>query len=221
MGDCFKPTGNTKQESRIIEPFDHLEIRDRINVYISYGTTSSAIIEGGKNLLDMIKTEVKNGVLLIENENRCNWVRSFKKDINVYLTTPEFHKMTYRGSGEVVFQDTLRPSFFQLNCWDASGSIHFLFNSPKIELKAHTGPTEIFCAGKVDYLINYLNSSGLMNTANCEANRVLAINNNTGLLTVKAKNKLKAEISGSGNIAYYGDPEIELIDNGKGNLVRP
>lgn len=221
MGDCFKSTGVTKQESRIIENFSHLEVRDRINVYISYGVDRSAIVEGGKNLLDMVKTEVKDGVLLIENDNRCNWVRSFKKNINVYLTTPEFSKMTFRGSGEIVFQDTLRPSFFQLNCWDASGSVYFLFNSPKIELKAHTGPTKIFCAGKVDYLINYLNSSGMMNTARCEANRVLAINNNTGLLTVKAKDQLKAEISGSGNIAYYGEPTIELTDNGKGNLVRP
>ena len=61
----------------------------------------------------------------------------------------------------------------------------------------------------------------MLNTARCEANRVLAINNNTGLLTVKAKHQLKAEISGSGNIAYYGEPAIELTDNGKGNLVRP
>lgn len=220
MGDCFKSTGKVIRENRVINPFEVLLIDDGINVFVTQASELKLEVEAGENLQDLIKTESKNGILQIENDNRCNWVRSYKKDINVFISTPELKGIEYYGSGEIRFQNEFKTDLFRLNMWEASGNVHLQLNCPDIELKSHTGPTDLYCSGSGQKLVAYINGVGRMNTFELAVKEVLAVNTNSGSLSVFSDSLLNANIEGNGNIYYRGEPQITYREQGKGRLIK-
>src|SRR5690554_1328920 len=220
MGDCFKPNGKEEVEARYISSFSHIELRDRINLNYHYSPNYSIKVSAGKNLMDGITTKVTDGKLLIENTNRCNWVRSFKKEITVSVFAPEFSDFTYRGSGEVNFIDTLKTNQFKLNLWDASGNMHLKFLADYVSLKSHTAAGSIYAVGKCRELIAYLGGNGRIETPNLESQKALAINKNTGKLFINCQSEMKAEIKGPGDIEYIGSPIVDFSREGSGRLIK-
>jgi len=219
MGDCFKSTGKIVERDRAILPFDRLEIHDRINVFLTYAPNYNLRVKAGRNLLQLIDTEVKDNTLIIENNNKCNWVRSFKKEIDVYVSTPNLRKLTYYGSADVRFTNPFVIDTLLINTHDASGDIYLNLMSDYVELKCHTGSVSIKSEGIVNELICFMGANGRINTLNTISNKVLAVNENTGKLSVHATQELNAEIRGIGDIEYFGNPTIKLIDDASGNLI--
>ncbi|MAY83990.1 MAG: hypothetical protein CMP59_07645 [Flavobacteriales bacterium] len=220
MGDCFKSTGKDRTEKRMLQSFTAIEIDDEINVFLEQSSENSAEVSGGENLLEFIRTEVKNGILYIENDNRCNWVRSFKKDINVIIRASNLEQITYYGSGDVKCLGTLTPNKFLLNAWNASGDIELDINCNDVELKLHTGPISLKCKGSGDRFIAYNSSIGKLDTRKFVASDVLAVNANSGDLKVFSDSLLDANIEGNGDLYYSGNPIVKLRVVGSGSLIK-
>lgn len=220
MGDCFKSTGKMVKEPRQISSFQFIELYDRINLFISFGAERSLLVEAGENLQEHISTEVSNNTLTIKNNNRCSWVRSFKKEMNVYLTVPDLIGISCLGSGELRFLDTLTTEKFTINMYQASGDAYLLLNVDRSELKTHTGTGTITAKGSSSYLVAFVGGNGFVDASNTQAQIGLAVATNTGYIKLSVSDELKADISGTGNIEYFGNPAIDLIDNGKGNLIQ-
>ena len=151
--------------------------------------------------------------------NKCNWVRSFKKDINVYINIDSLDEIHHAGSGNIDMLNTLKSSRFFINMFESSGNVNLNLQGNYIELKIHTGPAKITATGNADELIIYNNSPGTIDAQNFTCKKALAINRNTGRLYVNVSNALKAEIFGSGNIYYFGNPTIDLTVYGDGELI--
>src|SRR5690242_20273176 len=73
--DCFKSTGDIVTERRNIGTFTETIIYNNVNVIIVQDSLTYLEINAGENLLPLITTEIRNGKLIIENNNKCNWVR--------------------------------------------------------------------------------------------------------------------------------------------------
>lgn len=219
MGDCFKSTGKKTIVTRASQPFSRIRMDDGINVYITQSSQTSIEVEGGENLLDNVITELKDGFLIIENRNKCNWVRSFKKEINVYLKIDSLNEIDYSGSGNIILQNTLNVDRFIINMQEASGDVNLDLNCSYLELKIHTGPGKITSTGNTQEMVIYNNGPGFINAQNLSSHTALAINRNTGKIFVAASSNLKAEIFGSGNIYYFGNPLVDFTKNGSGDLV--
>ena len=220
MGDCFKSTGKIVEEERSTRTFTKIELNDRINLFITYAPELSVKVKAGENLQDLIKTEVKGNTLKIENTNKCNWVRSFKKEVDVFISTPTLKEITYYGSGEVHYLNTFITDTLLVNLWEASGDLTLNVDAQLVELKTHTGVGTIKCKGQTNRLVAFVGGNGFVDASEIIANEVLAVNENTGYAQVNAIAILKADIRGSGNIEYYGDPLITLTKEGRGELIK-
>jgi len=220
LGDCFKSTGKIVEEERSILPFNKLELNDRINLFITYAPELSLKVKAGKNLQDLIKTQVTENTLKIENTNKCNWVRSFKKGVDVFISTPMLKEITYYGSGEVHCLNTFETDTLLVNLWQASGDLTLNVDAQLVELKTHTGVGTIKCEGKTNRLVAFIGGNGFVDASQTIANEVLAVNENTGYVRVSATTSLKADIRGSGNIEYFGNPTITLSNEGSGKLIK-
>ncbi len=220
LGDCFKSTGSIVEEERLLSSFTHIELNDRINLYVTYAPTQKLTVKAGKNLQKFIRTEVNGNTLSIENDNRCNWVRSFKKEIDVYLSTPNITEILYYGSGELRFQNTFITDTLLVNLWEASGDLYFDLEATYVELKTHTGVGTISCKGTAEELVAFVGGNGFVDAAATPAKKVLAVNESTGNMKVQATQKLEAFIRGDGNIEYIGSPTIDLLKAGKGKLIK-
>jgi hypothetical protein len=220
MGDCFKSTGTTTLESRNLTAFSAVELYDRIELNYHFSPNYWIEIIAGENLVDGIQTKVEGNLLTIKNENRCNWVRSFKHKVKVDLYAPSFSEFTYYGSGKVNFQDTLKTNFFNLELWQASGNLQLKLKAETVELKSHTGPGNITASGECNYLVAYLNGIGRIVTPNLISENGLIINRNTGYMLVNCQSEMQAEIFGQGNIEYIGNPTIDYTNSGSGKLIQ-
>ena len=220
MGDCFKSTGKMVEEVRAIEPFKKIHLHDNVNLYITYSNEYSLKVKAGKNLQSLVETKVKNKILKIENKNKCNWVRSFKKDIDVYISTPTLDKLNFYGSGDVKFLNEFVTNNLLIDLWESSGDVEVYIDAKLIELKINVGTGTIKCMGEADELVAFMGSVGFVDASATTADKVLAVNKNSGYIKVNAQQLLTAEITGNGNIEYNGDPTIELIDIGKGELIK-
>ncbi len=219
MDHCLMGTGEIKTENRTLESFSHLVLNDVITVNYVQSQNYGLSLRAGEKLMPGIKTEVKNGVLYITNENRCNWVRSFKKKIEITLFAPELKSLEQNGGSSFACSDTIKTDEFRANLWNASGKLELLLRANYVELKSHTGPGDVVAKGRCTELVTYLNGNGTLDCLGLMADQVLALNLNTGKLKVSANQKLNVELRGSGDIYYLGNPQISFLNEGKGNLV--
>ena len=75
---CFKSKGSLVTENRTMDNFNTIEIKGKLDVELIDASDNSISISGGENLVGFITSEVSNGTLVIDNKNKCNWMRSYK-----------------------------------------------------------------------------------------------------------------------------------------------
>jgi len=96
-GSGVKGSGNVKTETRDVANFHSLKAGGALHIKLQVGTATSFKIEGEDNILPLIKSEVKDGQLLIYTEKSINP----KKDINVTLTTPNIDDLDISGASQL------------------------------------------------------------------------------------------------------------------------
>jgi len=87
--------GGVPAEKQFLPPgpgFRDIELNDKIDVYVKQGPNFEVKVEAGKNMHIGITTEVKDSVLIINNVNTFNFVRSPKRKVKVFITSPHFKK---------------------------------------------------------------------------------------------------------------------------------
>ncbi len=221
MCDCLKSTGETVIEHRTLLSFDQIELDDNINLILTQDTVNYIEIEAGKHLHKLIKTNINSGILTIRNNNKCNWVRSYKKEINAYLHFKNITGLKYNGSGDICSTDTIKSKIIYIENLDGSGTISLTIRSDQSYIKEHTGPADFNIRGKTSYNYVWAAGYGLMDCRNLRADNVTVINKGTNSCFVNAKNSLDAEIDYTGNIYYIGKPNsISTKIDGIGKLLQ-
>ncbi|MBC7447209.1 MAG: DUF2807 domain-containing protein [Hymenobacteraceae bacterium] len=94
--DCFKPAGPEAYEHRPLPPFTTIEVFDNVHVVLAAdGAPFGVDLTAGRNLLAEINTDVRPAdqpgqyKLVVENRNRCNWVRDQTRPITVVVHLPD------------------------------------------------------------------------------------------------------------------------------------
>jgi len=109
LDDCFSPTGEDITIERPVKPFNRLNIGDKFHVILIQDTGQERIhITAGKNIVEGIWAEVNNGELVIENGNKCNFVRSYARKITIKIFFKDLKSIFVYGACSVNSQDTLR-----------------------------------------------------------------------------------------------------------------
>lgn len=221
LGDCFNSTGSSKISFRKVESFTKIELDDRIDLDLIWDTTSTDVsVEAGSGIIDNIITEVIDGELKIYNTNKCNWVRSFKKQIKVTVRGSSWNTLTYRGSGIINSLNQIESDEFFVDCWEASGDIYLNLKCRESYLKSHTGPTIISVSGKSNYSYLFMGANGEIKAENYIARETYVINKNLGKVFQNTTEMVNAFIESNGNIYEFGNPStINIERTGKGDLI--
>ena len=220
MFDCFKDTGKTISADRPVNPFNRIDIQNNVDLVVHFGIPYELKVTAGTNLIDGITTEVRDSILYIKNENKCNWVRDFNNKYTVDITTDDLINLVNWGSGNVTFADTLVTYEFVYDNWNASGIMNFKFNGERILVKIHTGTADVTVQGKTGLNYIWLFGYGYMNCKDLQANEAFIVNMGTGDCRIQVKNDLHAEIEYMGNIYYSGEPHTLTTNiTGTGQLI--
>lgn len=219
-GDCFTNSGALTEETREMEAFTYLQLYNNVDVYLSYGPEYALSVRAGKNIMAGIKTEVSGKSLSIKNENTCNWVRSYDKPIEVYISAPRIDSIQYQASGNLVSLNKFIGDSLKLDVLEGAGSIDLTLDMQRTILNLHYGTVDMKVSGYAH--ISELFSSGYGPADLSGLNTVFTYvtNNSTNNCYVRSNLVLEAKIGNVGDIYYSGNPpNISFEVSGTGKLI--
>lgn len=219
--DFTKSAGKTVTVYRNCTAFNTMEIMDDVDVIIHTDTVPFIRVTAGQNIVEGITTALQNGLLTVRNENRSNWVRSFKNKYCVEVGTDSLCNIIFHGSGIVRTADTLQVTDFTFDSRNASGSLLLNLDCTTSHLNVHTGRCDLTVSGRSDVTYYYLNDTGIISGSDLRSAFTYARNSGTGVLRLFAENELGVEILHTGDIRYSGNPyRIDSVIHGSGKLIR-
>jgi len=219
--DCITSTGPDSQEVRTPGVFTTVDLDDRIDLVLEARESGTIAVEAGENLIDQVRTDVRDGVIEIRNENKCNWVRSFKPRITVKVSLADVAKLVLRGTGNVRCTDTIVRDVFLLDQWGAQGTTELTLDVGRVDIGLHSGAGDVLLHGR-SFEANLYN--GIMGPIDASDMRARFVSvNNSGITDIRcwADNGLNVQLYDVGDVYYRGDPPmLQTHITGSGELIK-
>jgi len=210
-------SGKVTSEDRQVSNFNQVTVSGIGDLIITQGQDETLKIEAEDNLIPLIKTEVTNGTLTIEFEDRGRPVSIRNtKPIKFYLGVKDLQGVTLSGTGNVS-ADALKTSDLKLTL---SGTGNFRFGGLEAQNLAvlTSGSGNFDLAGKAGSQDVTISGSGEYHAGNLETNTAKLVISGSGKSTLWAAQTLDLRVSGSGDVEYYGQPKLTQNISGSGNI---
>ena len=213
---CIDGSGKSYSETRDVDTFHSVELNGWGNLHVTQNGESHIRIEGEDNIVPLIKTYVKNDILIIEQEEfKC--IRP-KEPLNVYVSMDEVKELLLIGSGNVIGQSRIESDSLWITL-SGSGNINLdvdveelgttIIGSGNVQLKGDAAVHEFTISGSGDIKSYELST---------EKSKIEV--SGSGNSEVSVSDELNVKISGSGDVYYKGDPSIEQVISGSGKLKK-
>ena len=220
--DCFKSRGETVIETRNVPNFNTLRAFDKIDVYFTQDTTlTNPVIKvvTGKHLLSNITTEVSDGELKIENNNKCNFVRGSHNDVTVYVSAPYVKYFIQDGVGSIFGTNTVIQDSVDCNLRN-SGDIHLDVKTSCVVGHMH-GIGDLYVSGTANSFFANTVGQGFIYAQNFVVPYAYIYYKSNGEARVNISGQLDAEIASTGNLYYTGaSPVVNVKITGTGKLIK-
>ena len=188
-----KGSGNVVTENRDIRDFKGIDVSGVFQVEITAQKDFDIEIQADDNLLPLIRTEVRNGVLHLETEGSL----SCDNGLNVRISAPDINQIDASGASKVYLTD-LRSS----------------------ELRVDTsGASKINLSGETAQLFVEVSGASSVDAENLKADMADVNSSGASRVSTFAVNDLRAHASGASKVVYTGSPKnIEKSSSGVSSI---
>ena len=190
-------SGNVVSESRTVSGFTKIDLSGAGDVIIEQNGTEALTIEAEDNLIPKLTSEVVNGTLRLGEKS--NLTIHLIKPVTYRVSMKDVSGLMISGSGTVTASTITAPSL----AVDLSGS-------GKITVGGTVEQQDLKISGSGEYLAKDLQTK----VASAEIS-------GSGNATVTVSDKLDAQLSGSGQLTYYGNPpQVTREVSGSGRVTK-
>ena len=234
--DHIKGEGMVVTQEFDLDDFNKIESQASFDVIVQQGTTQKVVVEGQQNIIDRIQLKVSNENLEMDLQNGS--YRNF--ELTVLITVPNLEKVLLDGSGNIEIidfeEDDLELKIKgsgNINATgqltivnqikihdDGSGNIKIedLVADEVVAIIKGSGNIEVEDGSTKDLDIT-LDGSGDMKLYDLQSEDCIVVSKGSGITMVRASNDLNVTLSGSGDVKYKGNPQVDVVDNGSGDLI--
>ena len=192
-GPVVEGSGVRTQEDRELDQFDGVDIATSADFKISRGEKSSIGIAGDDNIVPLISTEVRDGILFVFVPHSY----ATNNKLQMLITTPGVRRVAINGSADG-FLDAVTEDAVDV---------------------AISGSGDLGGIGTVDQLNVTIAGSGGVLLHRLRAKQARVTINGSGDAEVHATESLNATVNGSGDVKYSGTPEhVNPQVNGSGSI---
>lgn len=184
-----------RTEVRSVDAFRAIELRDSCTIVVRVGAEQSLVVTSPEDLLPFLKTEVKEGRLVVE---RAPGAPRTRRDAELTVTLPALDAFEIVGSGGATISGLAGPSF--------RASI--------------AGSGDLRASGSVETLEVVIDGSGDASLAGLAANDVRVKISGSGDARVAPTTALDVRIHGTGDVRYRGSPRVTQAVHGTGDVLR-
>jgi len=217
-GKSISPSDVNMTEERSVSGFSAISMSTLGRVLLTQGDSESLSIEGRDNLVPLIRTEVRDGVLYIDMEENINLLLG-KNDNDLLTFTialKDLTSLSVSGLADVEM-GTLSTSRLAVTM-SGAGQLqlgHLTAESININL---SGIGNVDISGEVTQETIEISGAGSVNAADLKCQTANVNIPGLGGATVWVTDTLTGDISGGGNVSYYGDPVTNTETTGLGSF---
>tara|TARA_B100000900_G_C20543450_1_gene701516 strand:+ start:743 stop:1471 length:729 start_codon:yes stop_codon:yes gene_type:complete len=214
--NCIMYSGKSEKVEIPIVAFSSVEINDFID--FSWNKSPGYRIEviGGKNYLPGIAAELEKSTLHIKNKNICKFLKSKVDNIQINVYCPFIDTLTIKGSGEIVFNDTMQNNLW-VNCLVNQGTIRLKLNNDFSKFYLESGSNDIHVTGSSSYCDYYNSGINHFYARNFDVDSFRLHSRSKGVTEIRANKWLHIEQNGESDINYWGNPSEFNITSYLGN----
>jgi hypothetical protein len=172
-------------------------------------------------MVNQIALEYNNQELRISNKNKCHFLRSSNRYLEVAIYYPEFKKLYFEASDSVIFHDTLHSDTLSIQMHEGGGSMVLNVDNKFISIVVSEGAADYTLAGKSVRSEIKIQNKGFADASKFTSNSMFIYQNSTSDLKVNVEGcSVNAIIAGSGNLYRTGSPtNFSLSGEGGGALI--
>jgi len=210
-------SGKSINQQRSVSGFTNVVFGGLGELTLVQGSTEGLKIDAEDNIMERIRTEVKNGTLTIgfDRENWQDMVRP-TKTIKYTLTYKNLASLELTGAGNAV-AESLKSTNLSLKITGAGDiKIQKLEATSVVSVLGGAGNFDL--SGKVTRQEVTLSGVGNYGAGNLESLTAKVTLTGASGGTVWAKDALEVTITGAGSVGYYGTPKITKTITGLGVL---
>ena len=214
MPESISGNGDVITEERDVPSFNGISVSAGIDVYITQGNEEHLKVITDENLLDVVKTEVKDNVLKIYAAKNISKAASKK----VYVEYVNLNKIKISSAGDIKGENTLNTDELEIGI-SSSGDLKLDVIAQKIYIDiSSSGDANL--SGKTDYLKANLSSAGDLNAFDLEAKVGDVSVSSAGDANVFITEEASFSSSSAGNIVYKGDPRIKHMSTSSAGTIK-
>lgn len=192
----IRGNGKIVTEERATAQYDEISVSGFFDVVLVSGKEGAITVKGEQNLLPYIKVEVKDNVLKIYTEKNINI--STNEDIILTVPFEQISAVSLSGSGDLNLD--VKTTDFEANL---------------------SGSGDVVLTGNSDSFTSKVSGSGDIDAVNLITKKANVTISGSGDFKVNCTDSLYARVSGSGNIAYKGNPAYKDTKvNGSGEISK-
>ena len=190
-----KGSGILRIEDRQVGEFTAIEHDNVGQLIVEQGEFNKLSIETDDNVLAVLTSEVRNGVLRLGTEKG----KSFTAGKIVYrVTVKQLERLTLRGTGDIEIKDI-------------AGS--------RLRLEHH-GVGSVLVSGKLADFEVQMSGTGSLKARALEVARANIVMTGVGSAEVNVSEHLDVRLSGVGSLRYHGTPRLKSVATGVGKVLK-
>jgi hypothetical protein len=203
-------SGNVISRDFPVEEFTGIALSEPIDYILLQGDKNLVKIETDDNLMDRVKTEVKNGILTVDTRD----IRG-SSSLKVTIQVKELESIAISGAASLKSENTLKSPELKI---DASGAADIKLDVEATELVSDlSGAANLKLSGNAIHHTVKASGAADLKAADLQTSTTEVHMTGASNAKVEAKDKLSGSLSGISDVKYKNEPA--LVDLNKSDKI--
>jgi hypothetical protein len=204
--------GNVITKKRAVSSFNKIDVSGGFEIVLNQANKEKLELEADENLIDLIKTNVKNNTLYISSTKPIG----NSKTLRLYVTTVNVNEIKASGAIELKNKGIYQVNSLEI---DISGAadLDLDLNVENLTIDM-SGASEINLSGIANNFEIKISGAGELQASKLKTNNTSIDVSGAGNAIVYVKKTLNIKVSGAGSIQYKGSPKIQEDISGAGSV---
>ena len=209
----IKGDGNVVKQERDVSNFKGIDVGGAFKVYLTQGETEKLVVEADQNLMDVIETDVRAGVLKIKTSDDIKDAT----ELNIYITFKDLNELDISGACDLIGENKFKLNDIDIDCSGAS-EVDMKFSATSVDIDC-SGASNVDFYGSAESVNMDLSGASKIDAGDFEVEKYDIDVSGASSGKIYVTGELSVEVSGAANLKYKGDPKILEHDvSGAGSL---